>query len=35
MNKLTVQLNEEYKQFKEGFKYEFEGDLIILSRSKW
>lgn len=35
MKKLTIELNEDYKQFKNGFKYTFEGDLIILSRNKW
>ena len=33
MKKLTVKLEENYKQFKAGFQYCFEGDLIILSRN--
>lgn len=33
MKKITVKLEEDYKQFKKGFEYIFEGDLIILSRN--
>jgi len=33
MKKLTVKLEENYKQFNSGFEYIFEGDLIILSRN--
>lgn len=33
MKKLTVKLEEDYKQFKMGFEYILEGDLIILSRN--
>lgn len=33
MKKIAVKLNEDYKQFKNGFEYTLEGDLIILSRS--
>lgn len=31
MNKLSLQLNQQYKSFESGFVYTFEGDLIIMS----